>query len=264
MKRWIRRILLVVAVLGLFAVGGIGAVWWALGNEPDWYAEALERNRTSAASPDSAIINAASAVNQAHRARTADDAITLTLSEAQLNGALQGKSTFDVAKALTDRLEAPVIELTEGRITLAGRAVKLDRVVSITAEVAVEDDLLVGEIVSLRGGRLPLPKTLLDQYREPGLRELRRKMPRWVRDAELQPNDLANDAAAAAVHGKVAQALLDEAPVDAVLMLPVDEGRSGWMPVRIESIEITEQAVTVVMRKLPVQQRVELIESLTQ
>lgn len=264
MKRWIRRILLTVLVLGFLAVGAMGAAWWALGDEPDWYAEALQRNRTSAASPDTAFINAASAVNERHRAPNPGKPITFTLTEAQLNGVLQGKSTFDAAKALTAELEGPVVELSEGRIMLAGRAVKLDRVVSITAEMTVEDGELLGKIVSLRGGRLPLPRSFLDKFREPALRDLHQKMPRWVEGAGLRSNNLANDDAASAVHGLVAQALLAEEPIDAVLMLPVDEGDSGWMPVRLESIEITDEALMIRLAPLSVEERRELIESLTQ
>ncbi|MEM6314478.1 MAG: hypothetical protein AAF743_10345, partial [Planctomycetota bacterium] len=252
MKRWIRRILVTLVVLALLLVGGVAAAWWALGEEPDWYQAALERQRSVAASPDTTLINAASAVNELHRQPDTQQPITVTLTEAQLNGALQGKSTFDAAKALTARLQEPVIDLSPGRVTLAGRAVKIDKVVALTIEPAVEEGMLSARVVSLRGGRLPLPKAMLDEYREPGLRELRARMPRWVRVAALQSNDLANDAAAAAVHGKVAQALLAEEPIDAVLMLPVDEGESGWMPVRVEAFEVTDDALTIELVPLEV------------
>ncbi len=158
MKRWLKRIAVLLVVV---AVGAAGSAWWALRRTrevPEFY------TRATLQLPQD--VPAASAMLETEVVELQDAASQLgsweaRFSEGQINAWLVHQLPREFSQMLPPGVEEPRIVIEEGRILAAARYkhLRIDTVISFEVKLALTEqaNVLAVRIENLRAGALPLP-----------------------------------------------------------------------------------------------------------
>ena len=284
--KWLKRLLRIVALVVVLAAVGAGVAWYLLRGKPSWYdvvkvdpaaqqAAAVRAENELKRTIDWASSQQAEERAAIHAARGAAPAapttapatgpssrpsLTVALTEQELNAAFQkwGKAYgWDVAygQYITD----PRIVLHDGRLIVAGDVSTFGTVVSLHFQPAVDPQgRLQFELVRVLGGRLPLPESAFDKYREKLEQKLRASLPELQRGADIKPDGSANEKAVAAALAKLLLRVLDRRPEEAVLFLPANQG--ARVPVKLADVHIEAKSIGLTVQLMTPQERAELLE----
>lgn len=283
MKRWVRRSLLAVAlVLALIALlSGVGVGMFR--SRPSWY---VPRDKAQAAQQkqwaqqaENKLIDAqnwaaelrADAVRSARAAETgaarpatrAHDSYIVEFTQDELNALFDKWSVlYGWSSKYGSYVSDPAIVLHDGKLILAGNVAALGTVVSVQFQPQVEPD---GKfripMVSVTGGRLPLPDAAWRKYRVATEVSIRREMPRWKQQAKISPSGSANNAAVCATMGRLFFKAMNRQDADGILFLPVAGGGDS-VPVRVTNIEIEEGKLAMSVVPLTAQERAQLLDKI--
>ena len=187
------------------------------------------------------------------------DPFTVSFTQRELN-ALGDDWRGEWEHRFEETLNDPVIILREDRIILAGTMTDLGAVASLHLFPRIDEQgQLLLTLESLRAGRLPMPEMLWAAQRDKLVAELRRRLPDWQRDAQIEPNGVVNADAVAAHLSKLLFDVLARRPREPVLFIPVkDEGRA--VPVRLTAVQVTEGELTLTVESMTADERTALLD----
>lgn len=283
MKKWMRRILVVVLV----ALAGVAAFvttsFFMLRAEPDWYHPPTwtpEQREAAAHRAEVKIGELQSRTGEAHavelRAQnsraggaptkrppaTSASAITVRFSDDELNAVFSKWSAINGWQASYERfLSDPMILLRDRRLILAGKLKEFDAVVSLHFEPRIDESgRLDLRLVRILGGKLPLPQAILDRYADRVTSSLRHRLGPWQRGAMIQPTGVANTDAVNAAMGLLILRTLRHEPTEPVVFLPGVEGRK--IPLRISDLQIEGRELMMTVEPMTAAERAQLLQRL--
>ena len=283
--KWMKRLLRIVAVVVVVVAIGAGVAWYLLRGTPSWYPIAqldpvaqqaaavraeneLKRTIDWAASQQAeerAAIHASKSgatrpTSAPSTGPSSRPSLTVAFSEQELNAAFEkwGKAYgWDIAYG--QYITNPRIVLHDGRLIFAGDVPSFGTVVSLHFQPAVDaQGRLQFELARVLGGRLPLPESAFDKYREKLEAKVRGSLPELQRGADIKPDGSANDKAVAAALGKLLLRVLDRQPEEAVLFLPANQGTR--VPVKLADVDIEGKSIGLTVQLMTPAERAELLE----
>jgi hypothetical protein len=273
--KWFKRLTIVAGIIVIGLVLAMGAGWHMLRGTPDWYqpGQISEAEREQAA--QRLTNKLADLQNQAALARrdeldarrtatqpSAASTLTISFTEEELNAFFQKWSALHNWNSVYGRyLQDPVIVLQNRRIILAGKLPDDQTVASLHLRPGINDDGdLELQIARITGGRLPLPVAVIDDHLGRVRRRIQQSMPRWQRDARIDPQGSANTSAIYATLGRMAIRFSDQQPADAVLFLPLMD--KGTMPGKLTHIDVGDRSIELTVQPMSPQERTELVNRL--
>jgi len=260
MTKPIRIIVRVLGLLLILAVGAAAAGWYLSRMAPEGYrAEAFDAARLAELSnrTDQKLIDAQAWAARSHAAKVAregekpdvDTVKTLSFTQDELNATLQKWSTWnDYQQSYEAYVKSPMLLLGDGRITLAGKIPEVESVVGVQFEPVMSKGMIHLKIARVSGGRLPLPRTIIDKPLKKLADAIRAELPRVAEEARLDSTGGANADATRAGLLRLILALAEDRPTDAVLFLPVDEER--FLPVQLTGVTISEKSIDLQIQPL--------------
>ncbi|HEY2586636.1 MAG TPA: hypothetical protein VGI81_12805 [Tepidisphaeraceae bacterium] len=276
--KWLKRLILLVVFLGVFA-GVLGAAgWWLSRRAPAWYAL---RHR----SPQETAADAARAEREVRRTlgwaqdqqAYADSTryggppstrpaktLHIALTEDELNGFFQKwDREFHWSEQCQQYIADPQIVLHNDRLILAATAKEMGTVVSIVFTPQLEHGKLNMPVEQVLAGRLPLPQAMWNRYRAPLEDRIGEDLPVWQEGAQIQPNGSANSDAVAAAMGELLIDILNNHPASPVLFLPYDLSNSRHsLPVKLTSVQIADKTLTLTVEPLGPDERQALLTTI--
>jgi hypothetical protein len=292
MRKWLKGLLLAVAILLVALLGTVLVLWRMVRAQPDFYhVVALPREQVEAAA-QSATNKFATIQNQAARIRAAGqraarasregasgrsagagassinapatvpaDAISVTFTDTELNAFFEKWSNFQNWKSQYERyVEDPIIILKDGRIILAGKLKDADLIASLHFEPKITDDgKLDLQLVRVLGGSLPLPQSLVGGYEQRIVDALRHHLPAWQHAAAFDDGGAANGPLICASLAKLCIRVLHHDPTEPVLFLPIF-AQKGSVPVRLTQVKIDDGSMTLTVEPMTREQQATLIE----
>jgi hypothetical protein len=173
-------------------------------------------------------------------------AVTLTLTEDEVNaGIAHGSEMLRVLQVqYPEYLKDPGIFFQDGCIILAGQA--SGYVVSFQFRPAIDPDgRLRLDLVKATGGRLTLPRALLDSQLGKLREAIDSKMPQWKTEAEADKDGVVNRSTMAAVMGNLLLCAVSNKPAAPVLFVPLDEPGKKLLPIRVEAAKVENESLTL-------------------
>jgi hypothetical protein len=281
--KWFKRVaIFVVGLVLVLALAAGGAYVYGVRRTPDWLkrpmATAAER-AAAAGRVDRKILETLSLVGEMNAAESAGSRpsdpgdkravatqpsrpLRVDFTEEELNASFQ---KWDQLYGWTQRYQAyvqnPTVVLHDGRLVLAGNSKELGTVVSLHFEPKLtKDGQLDLRLERVLAGRLPIPQTFLEKYRNSAMSKLQAALPDLQRKAQMKPDGSANSEAMAAAMGKLFLHVLAEEPAEPVIFLPVGQSRS--VPVRLTDVSIDDQTQTLSLTVKPLNaaERASLLE----
>jgi uncharacterized protein YpmS len=293
MRKWLKSLLLLVAILLVALLGGVLVLWRMVRAQPDFYhvvvlpREQVEAAAQSATNKFATIQNQAARIRAGERAAravrtsregasgslagvgtsstqaptTAPDAISVTFTDTELNAFFEKWSNFQNWKSQYQRyVEDPIVILKDGRIILAGKLKDADLIASLHFEPKITPDgNLDLQLVRVLGGSLPLPQALVSGYEGKITDALRHHLPAWQRGAAFDDSGAANSPLICASLAKHCIRIFDHAPSEPVLFLPIFAQR-GSVPVRLTQVKIDDGSLTLTVEPMTREQQGKLIE----
>jgi hypothetical protein len=274
--KWKRRLLLAALFLAIFA-GTVGvATWWLAHGSPEWYArhrlapEEIEAAAGRAEQHLQATLSWAQD-RQAESLRNASshtaaaiqtaESLEISFTQDELNGFFQKwDATFGWSEHYRGYLSDPQIVLRDGRLILAATVDDLGAVLSIEFEPRLSEGKLYLPVTRVLAGRLPLPRTLWDRYRDRLAGRLEASLPAWQGGAELTARGGANADAVVAAMSELALNALSDQPASPVLFLPYSlRSRPRSMPVKLTALQIVNQKLTLTVEPIDAEQSRQLL-----
>jgi hypothetical protein len=282
--KWIKRLLLLAACLLVMLLVVSAGSYYMLRRAPEWYDRprlSLELQQAAAARAEAqfsrvedfaAALRADEARHQhAIKTGTAVPAsleqgpITVQLSEDELNAVFKKWSVTggwdqDIAQYVTD----PTLVLQPDRLILAGKLRGVDIILSSYFAPSIDDQgLLHVDMVRVLGGKLPLPDVLFSSYRQKLLSTINRDLPFWQRQAGIDRHGVPNPSLLYAATAKMLLASMNHTPCEPVIFLPLLLDK-GTVPVRIDSISITQGKIELTLAPLTESEREALVKAIKQ
>jgi hypothetical protein len=286
--KWLKRLFRIVACVAVVLAVGAGVAWYLARCKPSWYpgpevaadpaaqqaaavraenelkrtidwaasqqAEERARLHTAREAPGAAPAVTRPATTQARRA------LTVTLTEQELNASFaKWGQTYGWGEKFGQYITDPRVVLHEGRIIVAGTVEKMGTLVSLHFEPKVDQrGRLQFELARVLGGRLPLPESAFDGYREKIEQRLRAQLPALQRGARIAPDGSANDKAVGATMAKLLIRILNRQPDEAVLFLPANQGTQ--VPVKLTGVDIHGKSVALTVELMTPDERAALLD----
>ena len=269
MRRWLKRGLIVLAILVLALIlfgAGVGILYRST---PDWYTAPVAPERISDAAQQAetkltettnwaAMLNGdavrASRAQQSGRrapaTRVSDD-YEIRFTQEELNALFaKWSSLYHWPSKYSQWLENPRIVLRENRLILAAQVKDLGTVASFHFAPRLDEnhDLHL-DLKRVMGGRLPLPDLLWDSQKEKVLAGLRRWIPTWQTAAALDAHGAANEHAVFVALGRLILHAANHEPAAPILFLPLVEN-SKSVPVKITDLGIEDDVLYLHVRRL--------------
>lgn len=280
--KWIKRILLLIAIVIVMAIVLSACSYWMLRREPEWFvkpnltpemrqaAAARVQHQFSRVGEMAANLRTYEARRQkALREGTtlpADQVpgpITVKLTQDELNAFYTTHAKFkgwdeDLARYVTD----PQIVLQNDRLIIAGRVPELQGIiVSMHFAPSVDiDGRLHLDLVRILGGKLPLPDAMVGKYRQKLEQSLMRNLPRWQRLAKMDANGLPNEPAVSAAMAKLLLNSIHQQPADPTVFLPLSTRQTQYIPVKLTAAKATKGEIEFTLAPLSESQRSAVIE----
>jgi hypothetical protein len=276
--KWLKRLILLVVFVGVFAGVLAGAFWWMSRRAPSWYVFRHKSPQETAAAAARAEREVQRTLGWAQDQQAYADstrhggppstrpakALRIALSEDELNGFFQKwDREFHWSQQFKQSLSDPQIVLHNGHLILAADAKQMGTVVSIVFAPRLEDGKLVMPVEQVLAGRLPLPHGLWDRYREPLEQRIGEALPGWQEGAEIRPNGTANTDAVSAAMGELLMDVLNGQPAPPVLFLPYDmsnEHRS--LPVKLTGVQVANKTLTLTVEPMTADERQALLTTI--
>jgi hypothetical protein len=276
----LKRLIVVLAVLLGAALVALAVGIFLFRAEPTWYHPVALPAEEREAAAQRATNKLAMIQNQAARARAAermansttggetmttgtlpsDSAITVTFTDVELNAFFDKWIAWNNWKAAYDPYIAdPVLVLDDARLIVAARVKELDTVASLHVRPRVDEQgRLRLEVERVLGGKLPLPESVLGDYRARLSRSIAQRLPRWRAMSALDRTGAPNSPLILATMSGLLVNVLDERPADPVLFLPLVGQRA--VPVKLTHVRIEDHAMTLTVEPLDAQDRAALLE----
>jgi hypothetical protein len=283
--KWVKRLVRIVACVVVLAVVGAAVAWVLLRGRPSWYeAQAFDPAAARAAAAraenefrrtiDWAASQQAEERAALHAARAGAASspstpptrpatrptLTVSFTEQELNAAFEkwGKA-YNWDQAYGQYVTDPRIVLHEGRLIFAGDVKDFGTIVSLHFQPGVDrQGQLQFELARVLAGRLPLPESAFNQYRDKLERKVRASLPDLQRGARIEQDGSANENAVAATMAKLLLHVLDRRPGDAVLFLPANQGKQ--VPVKLTDVNIDGKKIALTVQLMTPQERAALLE----
>jgi hypothetical protein len=271
----VKRILLSVAFLLVLSFLLLTIAYGLAHSDPDWYQPTALSQELRDAASRRATNKLAALQNHAAEARaletrirtgrtsaTMPSEIVVSFTDDELNSFFQTwQSHLNWRASYEKRFTDPVILVREGKLILAARIKDLDIVTSIHVQPGLDSDgRLRLEIVRVLGGKLPLPRAILDRYSQHVINSVAARVPAWRAWARIDETGSANNPAIYAAMAELLINTFENRSSEAVLFVPIlDESA---VPVRIVDLQIENNALT--MRVLPMSEpeRTALLKSI--
>lgn len=286
--RWIKRILLGIAIILVLA---ILAVWWVDNRSdsiPGWYQPRALSDADRAAAAERALnlwADTQARIAEAYRqelrntatqaARPDDNHIQISFTADELNAFF---NKWSVLNGWDSKLESylgdPQIVLHEGRLILAGRIRNIDlvegKVASVHFEPRIKDDgTLDLRVVKVLAGQMPLPQAVWTSQRDRLMAAVRRRLPSMQRSARIAPNGEANSDAIGTAMGRLFLRMMTDQPTEPVVFVPLF-GTDGTrnIPVKVTRITIESlepggpQRLTLLVQSMTAQERADFLDRL--
>ena len=276
-----KRLILVLAVLLGAALVALAVGFFLFRAEPTWYRPVALPAAAREAAAQRATNKLAMIQNQAARARAAermarsttdvsvasvpsDSAITVTFTDVELNAFFDKWIAWNNWKAAYDPYIAdPVLVLDEDRLIVAARVKELDTIASLHLRPSVDErGQLRLDVQRVLGGKLPLPESVLGDYRARLSRSIAQRLPRWRAMSALDRTGAPNNPLILATMSQLLVNVLDERPADPVLFLPLVGQRA--VPVKLTQVKVEDHAMTLTVEPLDAQDRAALLERVRQ
>ena len=152
--------------------------------------------------------------------------------------------------------------LPDGQIVMAAKLKDRDQVMSFHFRPTVEEDgKLRISLAETYLGRAPVPRFMLASKLEAIRSSLNEKLPKWQAGAKMDASGLANEETVKAAGAKLLLAILDDKPAENVLFLP-NGAMQKSLPVRLEKVEVKNQALTLDLRPMTPEQREAALEQI--
>ncbi|HLL89165.1 MAG TPA: hypothetical protein VK324_07665 [Tepidisphaeraceae bacterium] len=270
--KWFKRIVLFAGLLVIVMM--LGALYLAR-DTPDWYERpvltvaqrqaAAQRAQDELLSAQSRFVTDAADRSAGRTPATGPAEVrTISVGDEELN------SLFDAwadnrnwREPIGKFVHDPVLLFRKDRIILAGVVKEMgNAVASLHFEPRLTPDgQLDLNLVSVRGGNLPMPEAVYAKHRDRLVASLVRCLPEWQREAKLRPNGLTNNAAIAAGLGKMLVGGLTHRPSDAVLFVPTANNQGG-VPVKLTDVTVEDGRLSLTVTPLDPGERQALIDRL--
>jgi len=281
--KWLKSLLRIAACVVVLGAVGAAILWTLARGRPSWYdAQAVDPAARQAAAVraenefkrtmDWAASQQAEERAAIHAARGAPAtsapstgpatrrSLTVTFTEQELNAAFEkwGRA-YGWDEAYGQFVKEPRIVLHEGRFIVAGDVKDFGSLISLHFRPAVDDKgRLQFELARVLAGRLPLPESAFDGYREKLEQKLRASLPALQRGAKIEPDGSANEKAVAASFAKLLLRVLDRRPEEAVLFLPANQGKQ--VPVKVADVTIEGKSIGLTVQLMTPAERAQLLE----
>jgi hypothetical protein len=287
--KWLKRLLLAVACLLVLLILGVTVAWKMLHGRPSWYpdegpVDVAEQQAAAARAEDEVkrTIDWAAAQQAEERARlqgggdagvpatttspatdrspAPNRSLTVRFTEQELNAAFaKWGSVWHWDEKYGDSISSPRIVLHDGRIIVAGQVKEMGTVVSLHFKPLVQDDGRVRfDLARVLGGRLPLPQSMFDKYRQQLDEKVRAALPALQQGARIAPDGSANEKAVGAAMSKLLLRVLSNEADDAVLFLTANQG--SRVPVRLTGVTVEGKTITATVERMNANERARLLE----
>ena len=281
--KWVKSLLRILALLAILIAIGAGVGWYLLRGTPTWYevpaldpaarqAAAVRAENELKRTIDWAASQQAEERAAIHAARGAAPStgpattqatrpsLTVTFSEQELNAAFEKWETaYGWRESYGSYITDPRIVLHEGRLIVAGNVKDRNMLISLHFAPKVDGKgRLNFELARVLGGRLPLPESAFDGYREKLEQKLKGALPGLQRGAQIKPDGSANDKAVAATLGRLLLCVLDRRPEEAVIFLPANQGTR--VPVKVAEVDIEGKSISLTVQLMTPQERAALLD----
>lgn len=280
-RKWLKRLLLLVALAMVILLGSAIVVMVMVRSRPDFYRpshlSAAQRADAAKSAEDKfiQIQNQAARNNAAenarrHRAATSTstgpivfngEPVTIMFTEAELNAFFDKWSNFQNWKGgYENYIEEPALILREDRVILAAKLKEPNLVVSLHFEPSIDDNgQLKLELARILGGVMPLPEAMIGKYQEKLTSNIARRLPMWQQSADIDAGGAANSNAIAASAAKLLVHMLRHEPAEPVLFLPVF-GQKGSVPVKIQAVDVNDGEMTVTIQPMTREEQAALLQ----
>jgi hypothetical protein len=273
MKRWIRLILLALAVgLALVVAAALAGVWMYHGTPGWYYTQSLtpEQSRAAANRADQKFADLISwvasvqAQNIRRRLGTSGPADrvdpptpskTITLSDDELNAFFQSWDNPD--KSHMQAAVAPFFSegrliFTDDSIILAGKSADFGTLASAQFDPMIDSDgKLWLRFAGIQAGRLPLPRAVVSGKLDHFSTYLKARLSFYQQSADVDPTLTANGPAVAAGMTRLLLDGLNDGPSEPILFIPFDLGNlHRAMPVKLSEIKISRGQIALTVQPL--------------
>jgi hypothetical protein len=186
--------------------------------------------------------------------------LTVRFTEQELNAAFnKWGALYHWDEKYGQSISDPRIVLHDGRVIVAGSVTDLGAVVSLHFEPRVQaDGRLRFDLVRVLGGRLPLPQSMFDSYRDKIEAKVRAALPALQQGARIAPDGSANEKAVAAAMSKLLLRVLRGQADDAVLFLTANQGTQ--VPVKLTGLTIDGKAIAATVELMNAPERAALLQ----
>lgn len=278
MVKWLKRIVLLTALVLLVFLGFSLWSWHLLRGTPDWYHPpelSVEEREAAANRADQRILDTLSWASEVQaqqtRQRVGGSAATsrpttaplktISFSEAELNAFFQKWNRANNWEAVYGTyMTDPVMVIHEGRIIIAGKMKEIGTVASIHFEPSIDENGKFHlKMARMLGGRLPLPTSMFSKYRTRMINGLQRRLPAWQQQAQIDSAG-ANSPAVYAGMSKMFLRTLNDQPAEPTIFLPTTG--SAKIPVRLKEVHVEDKTLTLSVEPLDASERSNLLERL--
>lgn len=278
--RWAKSLLRILAAVVVLGAVMLAVAWAMLRGTPSWYPQAeidpavrqaaaaraeneLQKTIDWAAArqaEERARLHAGTAASTKPSTTPARRALTVRFTEQELNAAFEKWGTaYGWQDKYGDYITDPRIVLYDGKIIFAGLAKTMNTLVSLHFEPRVDErGRLQFDLVGVYGGRLPLPQSAFDGYREKLERRVQDSLPALQQGAKIAPDGSANDKAVAATLARLLLRILDRKPDEAVLFLAANQGTR--VPVKLTDVKTEGKSIALTVELLDAAERAALLE----
>jgi hypothetical protein len=275
--KWIKGLLKLVVfaavLVGVLAAGG----WWMSHREPEWFKHHQLSQEQAAAAAASAQRQVQRTLNWAADQQAYTDSrrvgaptthpsqsLEISFTEDELNGFFQTwNAHFGWSRRFDQYLSDPQIVLRNHQLILAAMVKQMGSVISIEFGPKLDDGKLLMPVDGVLAGRLPLPESFWDRYRNQLVDSIQDHLPDWQQGAQIRPNGTANSDAVAAGMGELLVNLLTNRPANPILFLPSDvRSKQKSIPVKVTNLKIHHQTLDLTVEPLNAEDRATLLDSI--
>jgi hypothetical protein len=273
MKRWIRIIVLALAVGLVVVLAVVLAGTWMYHGTPSWYhARSLtpEQSRAAANRADQKFADLISWVasvqaqnvrrqlgtsEPADRADPPSPSKTITFSEDELNAFYQAWDNPDkshMQAAVAPFFSQGRLVLMDDSIILAGKSPDFGTVASAQFDPMIDSDgKLWLRFAGIQAGRLPLPRSVVADKLDRLNTYLKGRLAFYQQTANVDPTLTANGSAVVAGMTRLLLDALNDGPSEPILFVPFDlSNLHRAMPVKLSGVKISRGQIALTVQPL--------------